>query len=354
MFSAEQLLGPISPGAPSGEDLSFSPDLDAIAQARRFDDPSLDQGEWVTELKEADWDFVVRRCAALLQEKSKDLRLAVWLTEAGAKTVGLRALGEGFKVLAGLCREYWDQGLYPESDGNDHDQRIGNLSWILGRVPALLREIPLTEGRGTAYSTIDFEVARKLAAATNGNSSSGNPGAKLAEMETARRNNSAQFATAFAADAQMCLDALKELELVADERLGVDSPGFSAARDALQTLQRMVPAPVAGGGVAETELADNAYVGSAAVDFTHDGGQVAVPAPSGPPGAIHTRAQALAQLRAVAAFFRRTEPHSPVSYFADKAADAGELSLHDWLRTVVKDPNSMAHIEELLGVKPAE
>jgi type VI secretion system protein ImpA len=81
---------------------------------------------------------------------------------------------------------------------------------------------------------------------------------------------------------------------------------------------------------------------------------VAAPAPSGPPGAIQTRAQALAQLRAVAAFFRRTEPHSPVSYFADKAADAGEQSLHDWLRSVVKDPNSMAHIEELLGVKPAE
>ena len=221
-------------------------------------------------------------------------------------------------------------------------------------MPALLREIPLTEGRGTAYSTIDFEVARKLAAATNSNSSSGNPGAKLAEMETARKNNSAQFASAFAADAQMCLDALKELELVADERLGVDSPGFSTARDALQTLQRMVPAPVAGGGAPETELADNAYVGSAAVDFTHDGGQVAAPAPAGPPGAIQTRAQALAQLRAVAAFFRRTEPHSPVSYFADKAADAGEQSLHDWLRSVVKDPNSMAHIEELLGVKPAE
>lgn len=353
MFSAEQLLSPISPGAPSGEDLSFSTELDAIAQARRFDDPSLDQGEWVTELKEADWDFVVRRCAALLQEKSKDLRLAVWLTEAGAKTVGLRALGEGFKVLAGLCRDFWDQGLYPESDGDDHDQRIGNLSWILGRVPALLRDIPLTEGRGSAYSTIDFETARKLATANGGNNSSGNPGAKLAEMETARRNNSAQFVAAFAADAQLCLDALKELEQVADERLGVDSPGFSAARDALQTLQRMMPAQAAS-GVAETELADNAYIGSAAVDYGHDSGHVAAPQPSGPPGAIQTRAQALAQLRAVATFFRRTEPHSPVSYFADKAADAGELNLHDWLRTVVKDPNSMAHIEELLGVKPAE
>ena len=55
MISADQLLLPISADQPCGVDLSFSPELDAISQARKFDDPSLDQGEWVTELKEADW-----------------------------------------------------------------------------------------------------------------------------------------------------------------------------------------------------------------------------------------------------------------------------------------------------------
>ena len=57
-------------------------------------------------------------------------------------------------------------------------------------------------------------------------------------------------------------------------------------------------------------------------------------------------------MRAIAEFFRRTEPHSPVSYFADKAANAGEQDLHTWLRSVVKDSASLAHIEELLGVPP--
>jgi type VI secretion system protein ImpA len=65
---------------------------------------------------------------------------------------------------------------------------------------------------------------------------------------------------------------------------------------------------------------------------------------------ISNRAQAVAQLRAVAEFFRRSEPHSPASYFADKAAAAAEQDLHTWLRSVVKDQASLAHIEELLGV----
>jgi len=343
-FTAEELLEPISPTAPSGDDLSFSPELDAIAQARRFDDPSLAQGEWVTDLKEADWNFVVRRCAALLQEKSKDLRLAVWLAEAGAKTDGLRALGEALRTLTGLCQDYWDVGLYPESDGDDHDQRTGNLSWILARIPSLLREIALTDGRSGRFSTIDFETARKQAAA-NGDNAAGS-GPKLADMEAARRNNSPAFVAAFGADLQLCLDALKDLEAVADERLGHDSPGFSAARDALLDLQRMMPAAQAAAAAAP--------LAAESAPAAHEPGQTGHAAPiiaSGPPGAIQTRSQALAQLRAVAEFFRRTEPHSPVSYFADKAADAGEQNLHDWLRTVVKDDATMAHIEELLGVQ---
>ena len=54
--------------------------------------------------------------------------------------------------------------------------------------------------------------------------------------------------------------------------------------------------------------------------------------------------------RAVAEFFRRTEPHSPVAYLADKAAMWGEQPLHVWLRGVVKDDAVCAQLEEMLGV----
>ena len=71
-------------------------------------------------------------------------------------------------------------------------------------------------------------------------------------------------------------------------------------------------------------------------------------------GALQTRAQALAQLRAVAEYFRHTEPHSPVAYLAERAATWGEQSLHVWLRGVVKDPAVCAQLEEMLGVPPAQ
>ena len=318
MFLADQLLLPIRDDLPAGVDLSFSPELDAIKLAQKSDDASLDQGEWVTELKEADWDFVVKKCTSLLQTKTKDLKLAVYLAEAGAKKYRMRGLAEGLLVLAGLFDKFWDQGLFPESDGDDHEQRIGNLSWILVRIPALLREMPVTDGNSSKYTLIDFEKARK--------NPNGDP--KLADLDNAKRANSVLFRTAFAADAQYCMDALRKLEKSADERLGKDSPGFAAARDAIDTMIRLMPTAASTPG---NDAAAPSVIATIGNDqgMPHNG----EPAHVGPPGAIHTRTQALEQLRKVAEFFRITEPHSPVSYFADKAADAGEQDLAAFLRS---------------------
>lgn len=330
MFAAQALLNPVSDSAPAGADLSFSSEFDAIKEARKADDHSLDQGEWITDLKESDWGFVIKSCAALLEQRSKDLGLAVWLAEAGAKKHHLRGLAEGLRVVAGLVDQFWDRGLYPEPDGDDHDQRASNLSWIVTRIPALLREIPVTDGNGSAYSLIDFEIARR------------NPEGelKLADLDNAKRSTSLAFKATFTADASVLADALAALELACDRRLGQNSPGFAAARDAVQSMVRLMPPPKPVSNP-DDPIADDA-AGSE---------RTGTAAARSQQGVIGTRAQAIAQLRTVADFFRRTEPHSPVSYFADKAADAGEQDLHAWLRSVIKDPASMGHIEELLGVK---
>ena len=325
MFKVEQLLNPVGPSSPCGEDLAFSPELDAIAQARKADDPSIEQGAWVTTLKEADWKFVARRCAQLLETRSKDLQLAVWLAEANAKMAGLRGLADALLVIAGLCERYWD-GLYPLPDEGGFEQRIGNLAWIAARSPQLAMECPVTEDR--AFSMRDIEAARTHGAA------------KIAEVEAARSRSSTAFQQALLDDCNACLAALAALEAAVDARLGADGPGFSTARTALQNLAHFVtPGTVPAAAVPSLPQPALPVVSAAAA---------ALPAAAGP---IQSRAQALAQLRAVADFFRQAEPHSPVAYLAEKAAAWGEQPLHLWLKTVVKDAGALAHVEELLGIE---
>lgn len=331
MFTIEELLAPVSDEHPCGEDLAFSSELDALAKARVADDPSLEQGAWVTTLKEADWKFVATGCAKLIEKRSKDLRLAVWLAEASAKTSGFRALGDSLLAVAALCERYWD-GLFPLPDEGGFEQRIGNLCWIASRAPQLAREIALTEGAATAFSMIDFECAR-----------SRSPEQEGPDVEAARRRSSPVFYKALLDDTSHCVAALAELERVTDAKLGADGPGFTAARAALEDVIHFITPFGREAGVA-TEAKGEAVAAAAPAPLP-----LAVAG-----GPMQTRAQALAQLRAVAEFFRRTEPHSPVAYLADKAARWGEQPLHVWLRGVVKDEGVFAQLEEMLGVQAAQ
>lgn len=341
MFDLKPLLDPVSGADACGEDLSFSQDLDAIARARQHDDPTLEQGAWVAPLKEADWPFVGARCAALIASRSKDLRLAVWLAEAHAYTRHFRGLGDGYALLAGLCERYWE-GLYPAPEEGDYEQRIGNLFWLLARSPQLVKSIPLTDGIDGAFSINDFDAARqRAAAALHATDSWGQPqsqpdtSATLVQMEAARQKNTRQFNQGLLDDASYCLNALLQLEQVVDARLGASGPSFRAAIDALEGALAVIRPLVALVAVLVPGAAPSGADGASA--------SAAVT------GAPRERAQALAQLRLVAEFFRRTEPHSPVAYLADKAASWGELPLHLWLRAVVKDQNALAQLDELLG-----
>src|SRR5690606_6217503 len=129
MPEAGELLAPISEDAPCGEDMAFSLEYDRIQEARRGDDPTLDQGEWVTDLKVADWAAVHRDTTTLLTGRTKDLQLAVWFAEASVRLHGFSGLARGYRVVAGLCEQYWGD-MYPQDRDDEHEQRIGNFSWL--------------------------------------------------------------------------------------------------------------------------------------------------------------------------------------------------------------------------------
>lgn len=347
----DALLRPLA-GNRCGEDLTFSALFDEIQEARRCDDPSVSQGDWVRPLKEADWPQVVRLCEDALASRAKDVRLAVWLTEAVARTRGFAGLADGYRLVAGLCEAYWED-IHPLPDDGDQEMRAGNLDWLVTQSRRIVRDTPVTDSPRGSFSIGDLESARNLAASLERNPQEAEflmraAPVTLEQFEAARRDTPREFFARIAAEADAARAALDELERVVDAKLGLDGPGFDDARQALievlDTLRRFggeAPAPAP-----QLHAAAPAAVGrSAGGERTHGAEGI---------GAIVTRADAIERLREVADFFRRTEPHSPVAYLADKAARWGEMSLHEWLRTVVRDDGALSHVEELLGLVPQD
>lgn len=349
MLDQDALLAPISHDAPTGEDLSFSTEFDRIIEKRRADDPTLDQGAWQTDIKYADWQGVLRDCTELLQMRTKDLRLAGWLSEASTQLTGFTGHAASLRVIAGLCDRYWDD-VHPLAHDGDQEERIGNLSWLLSNSLHWLRAVPIVAAPQGRFSIADFEHAH--ARANSGEADDGRPGLDL--LEAARRDTSHDFYRQLVQTLPECESALAELQAAVDNRLGMDGPSFSAVRELLDHIQRTVHRFARDAGMLvdgeEDELADlQGHSPFTAAPAPSDASNHAQRSTGGAPA---TRKEALQQLRQVAEFFRRTEPHSPVAYLAEKAARWGEMPLHVWLKRVIKDHGTLEQMEEMLDVNP--
>lgn len=345
----DALLGPIEGPSPTGEDLSFSPEFDQIAEWRRQDDPTLDQGEWLTTLKVADWPRVAQRCADLLAGRSKDLRLAMWLTESSTLLQGYDGLRDGLSVCTRLCERYWP-GLHPQPDGGDMEERIGNLSWLLQRVVALADACPITQGQQgqrAAYSLRELASARHRQGQQDGSGRATGDELTLEQFNRALQQTPKPFVRSQLSALRDSHAQVVALQAVVDTQLGQHGPSFVAAKEALQTALHELERLAREAGALDDA---QAQLGEPGMATDQNDGTAPVPPRGAAAGPVASRAQALQQLREVAAFFRRTEPHSPVAYLADKAVSWGEMPLHEWLRQVVKDPASVSQLEELLGV----
>lgn len=348
-IDVEALLAPVAGDQSCGEDLSFSSLFDEIAAARREDDPALDQGEWVTTLKVADWPLVVSKAEAALRTQTKDLRLTGWLTEALAKTASFAGLAQGLDLIEQLCGRYW-QELHPLIDGDDLDARIGSLDWILNRISALARQLPLTADTALEISYADYQAAQALRGAMERDPDEAE---RLAEGRVTMADINLAVEKSGSGFFQGVLDALRASQAAAarlsrqlDTQLGLEGPNAAPMLKAFDDVLELAEQLARQGGLARSPLGAAQTVAAAQAKTTEAADRTMDAA-----GPLRTRAQAIAQLRQVADFFRRTEPHSPVAYLADRAARWGDMPLHDWLRAVVKDEGALSQIEELLGIE---
>src|SRR5262245_58144159 len=94
VLDLDSLLVPIAGESPSGRNLAYEPEYDALREARRVEDDTL-QGDWQRNAKTAQWDRVIETGTDLLRRRSKDLQIAAWITEALTKLHGFAGLRDG-------------------------------------------------------------------------------------------------------------------------------------------------------------------------------------------------------------------------------------------------------------------
>jgi type VI secretion system protein ImpA len=301
------LLQPIAVDQPCGENLEDTPllaSLDGLrlfGQARSPDAPPEPQ----ENRKPPEWGEI-RASALEALGKSKDLRLLAHLAAALLRTDGLAAFFDTLGIASQWLESYWSQ-VYPVVD-EDAIARRNALNCFADPMAVVerLRRVPLVESRQHGkFSLRDIEIATGQVAA-------GDAGIKPDE-----RSINAAFAELpvdqLAGSQQSvakAMAALNSIDATMRSNGGPEAaPSFDPLSAQLAKLDRVLRAQLA-------SRADEVAVGTGSSEelVARDSIAHAVSV-----GAIGSRQDAIRALDAVADFFRRNEPSSPIPLFLERA-----------------------------------
>jgi type VI secretion system protein ImpA len=326
------LLNPIPGKNPCGESLRYAPVYDKIKEARREDDDAP-QGDWQHERKTADYTLVLKLGGEALATKSKDLQLAVWITEALFKTESFAGLRSGLDLIRGLLENLWDN-LYPEVEDGDFELRAAPLDWLGSRQEAALRNLPLTRTKGTSW--YKFKEARAVGHETDADDSDKQEvrAAAIADGKMTMEDwDKAFIATpkSFYTETEATLDGILEaidaLTALCEEKFTSDAPSFGPTRTTLEEIRHTVHGLLQKKRETEPDAAEEA----AEESFSW-----AEPEPTSAPRKVRAKGgplspepvdkdDAFQRVVDVAVFLRREDPYSTTPYLLLRGLRFGEL-----------------------------
>jgi type VI secretion system protein ImpA len=335
----EDLLNPIDGPNPSGVNLRYEPIYDKIKEARREEDQPP-PGMTERDRKIADNSLVIKLTKDVLTNKTKDLQLVAWLTEALLKQQGFAGLKDGLFLCHGVLDKFWDT-VYPELEDGDGQARGAPLGFIGTKLEIPLKLVPLVEK--AAYGSIDYEQSREVGYEELAKTDEAKKKraqlikeGKLAPevFDKAFEDTPKKFYAQAEKDLDSSLQILSQLKESCDAKFADDGPSFGPLRSALEATRHTVhgflqkkrekePDPVeeAAAQPGSEANAEAATRDAAAAAPVRVGVLLSVESSSEPPD----RMEAVRKVAEAAAFLRRREPRSPASYLMLRGLRWGEL-----------------------------
>jgi type VI secretion system protein ImpA len=246
-LTPDNLLQPISHASPSGDDLRYGSIYDQIKEARRADD-MLEQGEWQTEVKNSDWREVIKLCREALTTQTKDLQIAVWLTEAMIHQYGFAGLATGLELIRRLIQDFWPT-LYPPIEDGDLDYRIGPLAFLNERLSDSIYEVPLCDPIQTnGYNYRQWEESRLVGVNRNLDKEQrqrretliGEGKISPEEFAVSINTCSMMFYSDIIEQLRECGTAAQDLDTVLNEKFAPDPPDLTQMIAAIEACARIV------------------------------------------------------------------------------------------------------------------
>ncbi|WP_459615766.1 type VI secretion system protein TssA [Bordetella sp. 2513F-2] len=318
------ILKTLDPSLPCGEDLEYDADFLQLQQAA-VGKSEQQFGATIIPAQPPDWRAVERLALSLL-ERTRDLRIISYLTQAWTEMRGLPGYAEGVALAAGALERYWDD-VHPRAsvDGEEDPMPRMNALASLGDMQGCGRSARSACLLDDMHGRLALREAESLL--DGGKTEADYPGGRARLVENLRQAWLEGDAAVMAVE--QAAAALRRIQEQSTVRLGAAwCPDYAAVLRALDAVQRVwqdiqaKPVPVA-----EPPAA------------AQDGGG-APAAPEAPVAIrwqdvqIRSREEAAAMLTKVCEYFDAHEPSHPAPYLIRRAQQLIPLGFHDILRNL--------------------
>ena len=371
IIDIKKLLQPVSVENPAGAKLELDSsqryrDLkNAREEARRAEkkqDTGVLDGKEITKIKKKireNWLKVFQLAQYILQHKSKNIVVTVWLLEALVRLHAFHndypersfaGLSEGFLLTHGLFENFWKE--LQQYDGQTEQETnlklINGLNAESGLVKAI-RMVPITAGE-VPFATWQWK-----------NITEGGDEKDYEKLARSAKETSSDFYSFLINDLRQCLTEFDNFTHFMSEKVGSGNLHSSNIRQVLKDVQRAsmhVCKEIAGKELEvlldKNEHGNEQQASEASSNQENYESKVSE-MPSKPSsvetGHIQNREDAFRKLLEIASYFEKNEPHSPISYTLKEVVRRGRLSLVELLGELVEQDSRTMFLERA-GIRP--
>ncbi len=357
IVNTHDLLLPISEENPIGDDIredtSASSPYQTIRDARNaarnaerkniFDDNNPEANDL--------WRKIILLAPKILTENAKDLEIASMYSEALIRIHGFQGLKGGFELIHGLIEQYWD-GLYPLPDEDGIETRVASLAGLNGEgaegvlIPPI-RNSYITQGSDPAPFSLGryqqaLEVEKAIDEETRSSKAS-KLGFSVTDVDKAVNESSETFFIDLRDDLNSCIKTYTEIGRLLDENCGLsDAP---STKNIITILEECL------GGVKHIGKYKFPSEEISADENNQDVINDSESQMAQTSGSVKNRAEAFKKLTEISEYFRKTEPHSPISYILKRAIKWGDMPLEDLMKELIPDSSARGIYGSLTGIQ---
>lgn len=287
------------------------------------------------------WTVVSNLGLHIIYSESRDIEILAWLAEAELRLKGFPGLREVYRVTHDIFYNQWDS-IHSISDEDD-DERFAPFAGLngIGSEGTLIQPLRLSSlipgGKFGENTLWDFQLAQRSSETK-----------RKEELYNAASEAGVAAMSAHLADVNACLSLFDDITSLLSQKCGPNAPASSNIRNILIEVAAAIRA-LGGRDESPAQSGEIARIANEGSDVAQPTVQKTVVKN---PEEIASRDEAFETLLAVARYFRRMEPHSPISLAIETLVRRGRMDFSELLAELLPEAQARNAVLTAAGIKP--